>query len=59
MAFIFKDLDTWRHKIERVIEISPLNAKRIRFVVDSFAPLRQGNKVRLMIDGEMYFRNLA
>lgn len=33
-------------KLERVIE-------------NSFAPLRRENKVKIMIDGEMYFRNLA
>jgi hypothetical protein len=30
-----------------------------RVVQDSFAPLRKGNKVKICIDGEMYFRNLA
>lgn len=28
-------------------------------MADSFAPLRRGNKVRIMIDGEMHFRNVA
>lgn len=30
-----------------------------RIVESSFAPIRRDNRIRLMIDGEMYFRNLA
>ena len=41
------------------MENSPWSAKLERFVQDSFAPLRKENKVRILIDGEMYFRNVA
>lgn len=41
------------------IDQSPWNKKLDRFVNDSFAPMRKGNKVRIMIDGDMYFRNVA
>jgi phospholipase D1/2 len=30
-----------------------------RFIESSFAPVRRANAIRLMIDGEMYFRNVA
>lgn len=38
---------------------SPWSSKLERFAESSFAPLRKGNRVRLMIDGESYFRNVA
>lgn len=38
---------------------SPWSGNLDRIVEDSFAPVRKGNKVKLMIDGEMYFKNLA
>ncbi len=40
------DHSPWSHKLER-------------FVESSFAPMRKANNIRLMIDGEMFFRNLA
>lgn len=38
---------------------SPWSAKLERYVQSSFAPLRRGNRVKILIDGEAYFRNLA
>eukprot|EP00347_Sterkiella_histriomuscorum_P022020 403331965 len=59
LKFIEKELLSWRHKLLKGIDHSPWSNKLDRFVQDSFAPLRKGNKVRIMIDGEMYFRNMA
>lgn len=59
MRFINKEYDSWKYKIEKAIEQSPWNKKLPRFVYDSFAPIRKPNNVRIMIDGEMYFRNIA
>lgn len=49
----------WREKIIQAMQNSPWSMALERVVQDSFAPLRKNNKVKLMIDGEMYFRNLA
>lgn len=38
---------------------SPWNSNMERFAQKSFAPLRRGNRVKILIDGEVYFRNMA
>lgn len=61
LSLKFKDnrMFSWRYQLLNAIDNSPWSAKLDRFVQDSFAPLRRGNKVRILIDGEMYFRNVA
>jgi len=50
---------SWKTCLKRAIDGSPWSHLLERFVTKSFAPERRFNKVRLLIDGEMYFRNLA
>lgn len=38
---------------------SPWNSNLERYVEKAFAPVRKGNRVKILIDGEAYFRNLA
>jgi hypothetical protein len=45
--------------IEKAILASPWSPLLERYVLDGFAPTRKGNRVRICIDGEMFFRNLA
>jgi len=54
-----KEASSWLSQFIMAFKESPWNPKNDRFVKNSFAPLRKGNRVRLMIDGDMYFRNLA
>jgi hypothetical protein len=39
--------------------MSPWSSKNERIVEDAFAPLRRGNRVRVCIDGEMYFKHMC
>ena len=45
--------------MDYALDHSPWSNKLERFVESSFAPLRKGNRLKLMIDGEMFFRNVA
>jgi phospholipase D1/2 len=59
LKFDIPTFKSWRKKINFSIDYSPWSHKLERFVESSFAPIRKGNNIRLMIDGEMYFRNVA
>jgi phospholipase D1/2 len=50
---------SWRNRLNKAIDGSPWSHLLNRFVARSFAPERRDNKVKLMIDGEMYFRSVA
>ena len=50
---------SWRKIINIAIDQSPWSHKLPRLAESSYAPLRKNNKVRLMIDGELYFKNVA
>ena len=50
---------SWHKLINLAIKNSPWSHRLERFVEASFSPIRQKNTLRLMIDGEMYFRRVG
>lgn len=48
----------WQYRINKAIQLSVMSPYMDRFVQGGFAPKRKGNRARIMVDGEQYFRNL-
>ena len=46
-----KSLASWLYQFEKSIKMSPWSPILDRFVDSSFAPLRKGNKTKILIDG--------
>jgi phosphatidylserine/phosphatidylglycerophosphate/cardiolipin synthase-like enzyme len=59
LQFEIPQFKSWIKRINYAVNHSPWSYRLDRIVESSFAPMRRDNRIRLMIDGEMYFRNLA
>lgn len=58
LKVVGKSVRPWKYKFTKAIQNSVMSPMLDRFVQDGFAPTRKGNRTRIMVDGEQYFRIL-